>query len=68
MKRKLLLLVAVMLFSTATISAQSGKTGPLTWNLENDTLTISGKGVMPDYKFHPPWAPSFDSPIYRANL
>ena len=29
--------------------AQGGTTGPLTWKLENGTLTISGTGAMPDY-------------------
>jgi len=36
----------------------SGTTGPLTWALGADgTLTISGKGEMPDYssEFPSPW-------------
>lgn len=32
-----------------------GTTGPLTWNLENDTLKISGNGDMPDYSLD--WRP-----------
>jgi hypothetical protein len=34
-----------------TVSAQSGKTGKLRWNISNETLTISGVGVMPSYKY-----------------
>ena len=29
--------------------AQGGTTGPLTWNISGNTLTISGNGAMPDY-------------------
>jgi len=32
-----------------SIFAQGGTTGPLTWNLNGGTLTISGNGDMPDY-------------------
>ena len=38
-----------MLFSISTAFAQGGTTGPLTWKLENGTLTISGNGAMPNY-------------------
>lgn len=37
--------------STFTVSAQSGKTGKLHWNISNDTLTISGIGTMPNFKY-----------------
>jgi len=51
-----LLLFSLLPFS---VFAQGGITGPLTWNLENDTLTISGRGKMPDYTSPPycsaPW-------------
>ena len=66
MKKHLSLLITAMLFSIASVFAQSGTTGPLTWNLENDTLTISGKGAMPNYKFYAPWVPSFPSTIHTV--
>jgi len=50
MKRVLFLFIAAMLFSTATALAKGGTTVPLTWKLENGTLTISGRGAMPDYQ------------------
>ncbi|MDR1563032.1 MAG: leucine-rich repeat domain-containing protein [Dysgonamonadaceae bacterium] len=40
----------------------SGTTGPLTWNLSNGTLTISGEGEMPDYDDSVPWS-SYKSSI-----
>ena len=44
------------LFIAISSFAQSGTTGPLTWKLENGTLTISGTGAMPDYNsFTVPW-------------
>jgi len=42
-------------------SAQSGITGSLTWKINNNTLTISGNGAMPDY-LYAPWYP------YRASI
>ena len=33
--------------------AQGGTTGPLTWQLTGNTLTISGNGAMPDYDYAP---------------
>ena len=62
--KKHLLLITAMLFSIAIAFAQGGTTGPLAWNLENDTLTIRGEGAMPDYKFYAPWVPSHGSPIH----
>jgi len=49
MKRKILLLLIIILLSVACAFAQSGTTGPLTWELNDGTLTISGDGKMPDY-------------------
>jgi hypothetical protein len=46
--KKLILLLAALL-STAGVFAQGGTTGPLTWYLNNGTLTISGEEEMPDY-------------------
>lgn len=40
-----------MLSVSISVSAQSGKTGKLRWNISHDTLTISGVGVMPNYKY-----------------
>ena len=55
MKRYLLFITA-LLFSIATTFAQGGTTGPLTWTINNGTLTISGNGDMPDYnEENPPW-------------
>ena len=63
-KRIILLLAAWLLLSVANTLAQSGTTGPLTWDLENNTLTISGEGEMPDYDYSDniPW---FE---YRASI
>jgi hypothetical protein len=49
MKKKTLFLGIAMLLSVANIFAQGGTTGLLTWKIENNTLTISGIGEMPDY-------------------
>lgn len=39
------------------VSALEGQTGGLSWSLSGGTLTVSGKGDMPDYTdaFMPPW-------------
>ena len=56
MKRLLLLFVTAILFNTVTVFPQGGTTGPLTWSIDDGTLTISGTGVMPDYEFWDiPW-------------
>ena len=44
--------VLLCTFSLITY-AQSGKTGKLRWNISNGTLTISGVGAMPNYKYQP---------------
>lgn len=51
--KKLLYIIyfAMLIVSSFTVSAQSGKTGKLHWNISNDTLTISGFGEMPNYKY-----------------
>jgi hypothetical protein len=46
-----LIYFAILNVSTFTVSAQSGKTGKLHWNITNDTLTISGFGEIPNYKY-----------------
>ncbi|MDR2927794.1 MAG: leucine-rich repeat domain-containing protein [Cytophagaceae bacterium] len=33
----------------------NGKAGPLAWSFANGTLTISGRGAMPDYSDGAPW-------------
>ena len=50
MKRKILLLTTAVLLSMASAFAQGGTTGPLSWNLSNGALTISGNGAMPNYE------------------
>jgi len=57
MKKKILLLAVAMLLTAASALAQGGTAGPLTWNLDNGTLTISGEGAMPDYEIFSdiPW-------------
>jgi hypothetical protein len=51
--KKLLFLIyfAMLSVSMFTVSAQSGKTGKLRWNISNGTLTINGVGVMPSYEY-----------------
>ena len=57
-----LIAVLAIVMGAATVQAQnptSGTTGPLTWKYDTGTktLTISGKGDMPNYtwKHRPPW-------------
>ena len=40
---------SIFFAATITIHAQSGTTGPLTWNIQQGTLTVSGNGAMPNY-------------------
>ena len=63
MKRKILLFATAILLSMASAFAQGGTTGPLTWNLNSGTLTISGTGAMPNYDWNsaPPWEPYVES-------
>jgi len=49
MKKNILFLGIIMLLSMATLFAQGGTTGSLTWKIENGTLTINGEGAMRDY-------------------
>jgi len=72
MIKKVIILVAATLLSVASAFAQcnpvSGTSGPLTWNLIDGTLTISGNGAMPDYSNQgAPWYECRNSIIY-ANL
>ena len=51
MKHKLLTLLLAMIASTSMLFAASGTCGDnLTWDLTNGVLTISGTGVMSDYR------------------
>jgi len=56
-KIKFLLLLIIALFSIESTFAQGGTTGPLTWVINNGTLTITGEGEMPDYDWYNdvPW-------------
>ena len=56
MKKTFLLLLTAVLLSVASAFAQGGTVGPLTWNINNGTLTISGNGAIPDYYTeYAPW-------------
>ncbi|MCL2510505.1 MAG: leucine-rich repeat domain-containing protein [Bacteroidales bacterium] len=56
MKKNISILLIATLLSVVNVFAQSGTTGPLTWDLDNGTLTISGNGAMPDYALgEMPW-------------
>jgi len=50
-------LLSAFCFLLFNVFAQGGTIGPLTWKFENRTLTISGKGEMPDFWFFnsSPW-------------
>ena len=71
-KKIFVVLVAIIGLGFSNAFAQSGKTEPLTWDLNNGTLTISGTGAMPDYgdqwnddgryMAYPPWYE------YRASI
>ena len=59
MKRFLLLSLSLVCIGH-TLFAIGGKIGNLTWNIDKDVLTISGKGDMPDFSdkeglFDRPW-------------
>jgi len=65
MKKHLLLLTTAVLFSVASAFAQGGTTGPLTWEINSGTLTISGTGAMPNYGYWDNQAPWYD---YRESI
>jgi len=64
--RILFFLIFMMLFVLHAFSQVGGTTGTLTWklNLSDSTLTISGKGAIPDYNEYAlhfaPWYPGRD--------
>ena len=64
MRTSILLFTASMLLSASSALAQGGTTGPLTWIIEDGTLTINGEGEMPDY------SPSYSAPwsMYYASI
>ena len=55
--KKLISFVLALAASVGTVFAESGTCGyNLTWDLSNGVLTISGSGIMDDYKYMtPPW-------------
>ena len=61
MKTKIFSLLMGLLVVMASFG-QSGTTGSLTWSFDGETLTISGKGEMPNYQdamaapYYPPWS------------
>jgi len=50
MLRKAMFLTVVIAVCVWAQRAENGTTGRLSWNILNGMLTISGNGVMPDYK------------------
>jgi len=62
MKQKhILILLPALCFLSLGAFTQGGTTGPLTWNISDNTLTISGNGIMPDYYSYAPWYPYRES-------
>lgn len=54
--RTLIAVLFLLFIGTNSLMAQSGITGDLTWTLDNNTLTISGTGVMENYSVsETPW-------------
>jgi hypothetical protein len=49
MKKILFLWMLLLLGAVTSFAQTSGTIGSLVWTLDNGTLTISGKGAMPDY-------------------
>ena len=69
MKKTILFFTIIVLLSITSALAQGGTTGPLTWEINDGTLTISGEGEMPDYgKFGAPWFAwySYGTPIHSV--
>ena len=62
MNTKNFFLAVALLLMMTSIFSQEGTAGPLTWRLDNGTLTISGNGEMPNYiPCSSPWDPYIDS-------
>jgi len=73
MKKIIITLITVLALSISAF-AQSGTAGDVTWKIEDSTLTISGKGAIPDYNGgmsspieFAPWY-KYRSSIYRGVL
>jgi hypothetical protein len=49
--KKRVLVLGMLLMAVTSSFAEGGTAGPLTWVLEEGTLTISGVGAMPDYYY-----------------
>jgi len=69
MKKITTTLLITTLLNVASAFAQGGTTGPLTWDFNPDTgtLTISGNGVMPDYEWKAD-SEEYTSPWYYYRL
>jgi len=52
--KNIFLTLAIMLTLSASAWAQGGTTGPLSWQINDNILTISGNGDMPDYDYPKP--------------
>jgi len=48
-KFKTTLIIIATFLCVINVLAQSGQTGKLIWTIEDNKLTISGNGAMPDY-------------------
>jgi hypothetical protein len=61
--KTLFLFIAAIIVSISTAFSQGGTTGPLTWNLNDNILTITGIGAMPNYNSpsNVPWYPYMNS-------
>lgn len=55
--KKFLILFLFSLFCSATVSAQNGEIGLLSWEITDGALIISGDGEIPDFSMYslPPW-------------
>lgn len=65
----LLLCVSLWVPTVAAAPLASGKCGPLTWSLSGGTLSVTGKGAIPDFSVQEPapWAEHREG-IFRLEL
>jgi hypothetical protein len=64
--KKIVLLLFACFTISLNMSGESITTGPLTWRFMDGTLTISGKGAMPDYDY--PSTPWYNYHAYIENV
>jgi len=68
MRKLALFFVAAMLLNVTSALAQGGTIGPLTWNITNGTLTISGSGDMPSQTTYPWSSYSFHTLVIESSV